>query len=106
MSHLSDTHGDCRETHCVSDPLEIHFEMFSRYLVADIPNRHCHDVFPHADADVSLHPINPSLSSPVFQQRHPKTDPPSPHIPFRRTLYALVGLFPVTRSTRISVLSP
>src|SRR5205809_293497 len=104
MSHLSDTHGDCRETHCVSDPLEI--QMFSRYLVADIPKRHCHDVFLHADADVSLHPINPSLSSPLFQQRQAKTDAPSPHIPFRSTLYALVGSLPVTTSTRISVLSP
>src|SRR5436190_15454269 len=96
MSHLSSTHGDCRDTHCGSDPLEIRFEMFSRYLVADIPNRNCHDVFPHAGADVSLQPINPSSSSPAFRQRHPKTDAPSPHIPFRRTLSALVGSLPVT----------
>ena len=48
VSPLSRANDCYRETHCDADRLEIRFEMFFRYVVAEIPNRSSHDVLRHA----------------------------------------------------------
>src|SRR5262245_12301900 len=82
VSYLSDAIDARREINGRSDCLEIHFEMFCRYVIGQFQNR-TNDVLLHAATDVCLHAAAPSRSRLNVQQPLSKTRDSSSSIRLR-----------------------
>src|SRR5438309_1144870 len=98
---------DCPcKSYCSGDDVEIRFQMFLRYFVAQILNRsHC-DVPAHVCADVCSILVGVSDGEVQTVTSTSKNETLVRAIPLRQRSSTLGGLHPVTTSTRIPLLSP